>query len=192
MYRLLLLKVGRDEVVVVHGDGGRDGVDIGDGIDIIGPVNKPVADVCSRHQADHPAGVICMSPLARFGYGAPGGAGDGEVVLRSRSGFTAHHSGNQGYRNQEHANSCQVMVSPPTKYCLHISPPDFCSCPEGIPTGLLISYSIHGNRNCGTCRGISRFNFDEGHFINSASTMCSRFLLQNGIPSLMDIFRHHS
>ena len=77
-----MLEVGRDGVVVVHGDVGRAGLHIGDVVNITGPVDKPVADILARLQVDHRASVTCKRPLARFGYRATSAAGDGEVVLR--------------------------------------------------------------------------------------------------------------
>ena len=115
MYCLLLREVGRDEVVVVHGDGDRDGVGVGDRIDITGPVDKPVADICSRHQADHPAGVICINPLAGGGYRATSSARDGEVVLNhwwyhfkvSRNGVVTVH-GDVSYGGVDIANGAHI------------------------------------------------------------------------------------
>ena len=46
------LKIGSDGVGAIHGDGGRGGIDIGDGIYVTGPLDKLVAFVRLSNEVD--------------------------------------------------------------------------------------------------------------------------------------------
>jgi len=61
-------KVGGDPVVVVCDDGGCGITSIGNGVHIVSPVDKAIARLNPRHQADHRSLVIGKSALSWGGY----------------------------------------------------------------------------------------------------------------------------
>ena len=123
---ILLGKAGCYTVGAVHRDLGCGGIDIVNRAYVTSPVVKVIARIGSRLQVDHRSHSIGKTPLSRGDYRPSSGTGDSEG-MRSRLS-TAYHPGNEGYHNQKDANSCHVMVFPQTKYYLHFSPLDSCSC----------------------------------------------------------------
>ena len=79
-------KVRRDGIVVVHGDGGRGTITIGDGAHIASLVDKAIALLSLGHQVDHCCLVIGKHPLSRGGDRPSSGAGDGDVIYRHKVG----------------------------------------------------------------------------------------------------------
>ena len=80
--RRIYLKVSHYGIVPVHGDAGSSPVDIANGADIAGPVDKMIPGMWSRHQDGHCSFVICKIPCTGSGYITSSGTGDREDIGR--------------------------------------------------------------------------------------------------------------